>query len=81
MKIKTAKSGRVIVELDGYSEGYHAYIQGAITGTVSLPAKYAAKDQDTLSDIAKSCLSDANDGTDNRGYYGARIIRKAGKIQ
>jgi hypothetical protein len=80
MEIRTAKTGRVIVELDGYSEGYKAYVQGAVTGVVSLPASFQEINSDELGNIAKDCLNDAANGTANKQYYGAKIIRKAGKI-
>jgi hypothetical protein len=36
--VHTSKSGRTIIESDGYSESYRAYISGAQTGKVSIPA-------------------------------------------
>ncbi|HHT9145682.1 MAG TPA: hypothetical protein ACFYD4_08405 [Candidatus Wunengus sp. YC61] len=80
MEITKSKSGRVVVDLDGYAEYYRAYISGAITGKVSFPAKYAGKSQDVLIEMAKDCLNDKASGTKNAKYYGGKIIRKAGKV-
>lgn len=80
MEKRTSKTGRVIVILNGYDEGYRAYILGAITGVVSLPSKYNDMDNDDLNQIAHDCLCDRNAGTENCKYYNAKIIKKAGKI-
>ena len=79
--VSISKIGRVMVELDGYSEGYRAYIQGAVVGKISLPGKYADLEIDLLTEIAKDCLADKEAGTENREYYGAHVIRAARKIQ
>jgi galactose-1-phosphate uridylyltransferase len=81
MKKRIVKSGRIVVELDGYSEYYQAYVLGAITGAVSFPAKFKNQDDDILADMAKDCLYDKLNGTENTKYYNAKIIRRAGKIQ
>lgn len=81
MEITKSKSGRVVVDLDGYSEYYRAYIQGATTGKVSFPAKCSEKSQDELIEMAKDCLADGWHGTENKQYFGAKIIKKAGKVQ
>ena len=81
MRVEKSKSGRVLVTLDGYSEYYHAFVQGEITGKVSFPPEFARDDNDLLITAAKFCLRDGENGTENRRYYGAKIICKKGVIR
>jgi hypothetical protein len=64
MKISKSKSGRTIVSLDGYSEGYKAFVAGALTGAVSIPAGIAEGKEDwVLEDMAKNALQADKFGT------------------
>lgn len=74
MKIEK-KLRRVHITLDGYSEYYHALIQGAVTGKVSLPAEYADKDEKELAKIVLECLRGGS------GRYDAKIIKKVDYVR
>jgi hypothetical protein len=80
----TRKNGKIIVRLSGYSEYYDAIIQGAIDGAiVHFPAKWddQAESDDQLYEMAREVISDAEAGTDNASYYGAKIVRRGYRVQ
>lgn len=81
MKTKITKSGRVIIDLDGWNEYHRAFIQGAWTGKVSLPAEYTSKDEGELRDIALECLIAGPEKSKNIRLYKAKIIRKLDTVK
>lgn len=80
MKISKSKSGRIIVELDGSSGFYQAKVQGALTGTISLPPEYGLVDEPGLHQIASLVLSPGSEFEDYKRYYGAVIVKKADRV-
>ena len=80
MKKSISKSGRILVELDGFSGYYNAYVSGSLTGIVSLPAAYADEEDEVLVNIAGLCLN-GHDPGDYRRRFDAKVVRKADRIR
>lgn len=71
---------RTIVQFDGYSEGYGAYVCGALKGTVSIPNKVA--DANNVEFLATEALTSKEHGAS--AYYtklGIKIVKKASLVQ
>lgn len=78
----TRKNGKLVVRLSGYSEYYHAMMQGAIDGAiVHFPSKNDQLDDEQLFEMAREVIRDAEAGTDNTSYYRAKIVRRGGRVQ